>query len=74
MHDFLATSPFTERAEPVLQGFLIIIEGEKYKHEEIQNICHQNDQIHKLLMIFFFIKCTYLAIRSTQNLHFRKKA
>ena len=31
--------------------FLIIIEGEKSKHEEIQNICHQNDQIHKLLMI-----------------------
>ena len=51
MHDFLATSPFTEHAEPVPQGFLIIIEGEKSKHKEIQNICHQNDQIHKLLMI-----------------------
>ena len=24
---FLATSPFTEHAEPVPQGFLIIIEG-----------------------------------------------
>ena len=51
MHDFLATSPFTEHAEPVPQSFLIIIEGEKSKHEEIQNICHQNDPIHKLLMI-----------------------
>ena len=34
--------------EPVPRGFLIIIEGEKSKHKEIQNICHQNDQIHKL--------------------------
>ena len=49
---FLATSSFTEYAEPVPQGFLIIIEGEKSKHEEIQNICQQNDLTHKLLMIY----------------------
>ena len=48
MHAFLATSLFTE---PVPQGFLIIIEGEGLKHEEIENICHQNDQTRKLLMI-----------------------
>ena len=41
MHDFLATSPFTE---PVPQGFLIIIEGEK-----VQNMKKYNTFVIKLV-------------------------
>ena len=54
MHDFLATSPFTE---PVPQGFLIIIEGKGPKYEEIQHICHQT---RKILMISILNVCIQL--------------
>ena len=42
---FWQHAPFTEHAEPVPQGFLILIEGEMSKHEEIQKICHQNNKL-----------------------------